>query len=61
MRWLLICLIGSVLALLLAGAGLARHIWLQHRKGENKPAGNPGSRRGPGFDATEEIDVEPET
>jgi hypothetical protein len=59
MRWLLICLIGSVLALLLAGAGLARHIWLQHRKAGKKTPGNTGSPLGLGFEAAEEIDTEP--
>ena len=58
MRWLLICLIVSVLALLLAGAGLARHIWLQHHKVENKKAGSPGAPRGPGLEPAEEADIE---
>jgi hypothetical protein len=31
MRWLLICLLVSVAALLLAAAGVARHIYLQRR------------------------------
>ena len=36
MRWLMIALLVSVVALLLAAAGVARHIWLQRselRKG----------------------------
>ncbi len=32
MRWLMICLAVSLAALLVAAAGLARHIWLQHAK-----------------------------
>ena len=32
MRWLLIVLLVSLGALLLAAAGLARHIWLQRTK-----------------------------
>jgi hypothetical protein len=32
MRWLLIVLIFSVCALLVASAGLAWHIWRQHRR-----------------------------
>ena len=59
MRWLLICLIVSVLALLLAGAGLARHIWLQHHKIGNKKTLDPRAPRGPGFEAAEEVDIEP--
>jgi uncharacterized membrane protein len=37
MRWLLILLIVSVCALLIASAGVALHIWRQHR-GPNAPA-----------------------
>jgi len=42
MRWLLIVLIVSVCALILATIGVAWHIWRQHRK----PA---GSASGPAF------------
>jgi len=31
MRWLIIVLLGSLVALLIAAAGMARHIWLQRR------------------------------
>jgi len=37
MRWLLIVLIVSVCALVAASAGMAWHIWRQHRKAS--PAG----------------------
>jgi hypothetical protein len=40
MRWLMIALLVSLAALLLAAAGLARHIWLQRSHlGENAAAG----------------------
>ena len=32
MRWLLIALLVSVSGLLLAGAGVARHVWLQRKR-----------------------------
>lgn len=31
MRWLIIALLVSLVALLIAAAGMARHIWLQRR------------------------------
>lgn len=60
MRWLLICLLVSVGALLLAAAGMARHIWL-HRPG--LAAKGPVAinlRRVEDEVAVDEIDVEPE-
>lgn len=36
MRWLLIALLVSLGALLFAAAGVARHIWLQRRKGKGQ-------------------------
>jgi hypothetical protein len=53
MRWLLILLLVSLAGLLIAAAGLARHIWLHHKRqqagGEASPAvepvnGNPNAR-----------------
>jgi hypothetical protein len=38
MRWLLIVLMVSVVALLVVSAGLALHIWRQHKKPQ-APAG----------------------
>jgi hypothetical protein len=32
MRWLMLCFLVSLVALLVAAAGVARHIWLQHRR-----------------------------
>jgi uncharacterized iron-regulated membrane protein len=42
MRWLLIVLVVSVCALLVASAGVALHIWRQHR---NPPAATEASAR----------------
>lgn len=55
MRWLLICLLVSVLALLLAAAGVARHIWIQRRAHSGK-----GVPPGPVPHLADETDVEPE-
>jgi uncharacterized membrane protein len=47
MRWLMIGLLVSLVALLVAAAGGARHIWIQRSKLNRKPAagaGEPNSR-----------------
>jgi hypothetical protein len=54
MRWLMIGLLVSLAALLLAAAGLARHIWLQRTQVQPKAAST--DRR---LEANE-IDTEPE-
>jgi len=51
MRWLMIVLLVSVVALLAASAGLAHHIWQEHRKRSR-------TSRAPG--PTEDVDVETE-
>jgi hypothetical protein len=39
MRWLILALIVSLVALLLAAAGMVRHVWLQrHRHNAAEPA-----------------------
>jgi hypothetical protein len=59
MRWLLICLFVSVAALLLAAAGMARHIWLRR---SGAPSGRtPGLGLLPSSAPAEAIDVAPET
>jgi uncharacterized membrane protein len=58
MRWLLIALLVSLAALLIAAVGGARHIWLQRRR-RQRPSANrqvPDSSSAPG----EESDVETE-
>jgi hypothetical protein len=53
MRWMMIALLVSVVALLLAAAGVARHIWL-HR---SQLGGKAGSR--PMGSAAEDAVVDP--
>ena len=50
MRWLMIVLLVSLGALLFAAAGVARHIWLQRAKLQERAAR--------GIDAAEESDLE---
>jgi hypothetical protein len=50
MRWLLIVLLVSLGALLVAAAGAARHIWRHRAKPGNKPSG--------AIEPTEEPDLE---
>lgn len=60
MRWLMIGLLVSIGAMLLAAAGVARHIWLQrarsHSNPEAGPARQPASKAV--FDPVEETDQE---
>ncbi|MGB6688059.1 MAG: hypothetical protein WBE76_09485 [Terracidiphilus sp.] len=64
MRWLLICLVASVVALLLAAAGMARHIWLQRAGARSRRKGTIGlfarDERGKIVNSAGETDVEPE-
>jgi hypothetical protein len=55
MRWLLIVMIVSVGALVLASGGMAWHIWRQHAK-----LGRTGAGRHPGPRTHEESDIETE-
>jgi hypothetical protein len=62
MRWLLIALLVSLGALLLAAAGLARHILVQRTNLSRKPIVN--AERKPmaantAFDPAEDADIEP--
>ena len=61
MRWLMIALLASLAALLLAVAGVARHIWLQRARLGSNPAAGPGTTAGkrpgnPGTDASASAD-----
>jgi hypothetical protein len=60
MRWLMIALLVSVAAMLVAVAGLARHIWLQRARLGGKPrSGTGGSLKDhAAMDPVEEIDHE---
>ena len=55
MRWLMIALLVSVFALLVAAAGVARHIYLR-AKLRPKPVATAGTA----LDPAEEADQEPE-
>jgi hypothetical protein len=60
MRWLMIGLLVSIAAMLLAAAGLARHIWLQRARLQGNPeaglAPQPATKAV--FDSIEETDQE---
>jgi hypothetical protein len=62
MRWLMIALLVSVTGLLLAAAGVARHIWLQRSRLHSNPAASPepGHAASAAFDTVEEADQESE-
>jgi hypothetical protein len=67
MRWLMIALFVSVVGLLVAAAGVARHIWLhRRRRGELAAQGRIENRAagsmidGPLMDLAEETDLEVE-
>lgn len=64
MRWLLICLVASMVALLLAAAGMARHIWRERAGARNRQKRMIGlftsEDRTNILDAPGETDVEPE-
>jgi hypothetical protein len=60
MRWLMIALLVSLGALLLAAAGVARHVWLQRARLHSNPNAGPpaGKTLGAAFDPVEETDHE---
>jgi hypothetical protein len=60
MRWMMIALLASLAALLLAAAGVARHIWLRRSRLTSNPGAGPmiGKPGGPPFEPVEEADSE---
>jgi len=62
MRWLLICLVASIAALLLAAAGMARHIWRERAGARSRQNGTIGLFVGDDHSniSAAETDVEPE-
>jgi hypothetical protein len=60
MRWLMIGLLVSIAAMLLAAAGVARHIWLQRARLQSNPDAGPLAQPAakPAFDTVEEADQE---
>lgn len=64
MRWMMIAFLASLAALLLAAAGVARHIWLQRSRLNSNPDAGSGAglgldkASGAPFDPVEEVDQE---
>lgn len=60
MRWMMIALLVSLAALLLAAVGVARHIWLQRARLHSNPDAGPVSEpaTGAALDPVEEVDSE---
>jgi uncharacterized protein (DUF58 family) len=60
MRWLMIALLVSLGALLLAAAGVARHVWLQRARLHSNPSSGPLASETPSaaHDPVEETDHE---
>ncbi|MGO9318771.1 MAG: hypothetical protein ACLPXT_04980 [Terracidiphilus sp.] len=56
MRWLLLVLLVSLAALLIAAAGVAHHIWAQRRRSRLKHSAGAGAAP----DSAEETDIETE-
>jgi uncharacterized iron-regulated membrane protein len=56
MRWLLLVLLVSLAALLIAAAGVAHYIWAQRRRSRHKPSAGAGAAP----DSAEETDIETE-
>jgi len=50
MRWLMVCLLASLTALLTAAAAMARHVWIHHTRMRHQPASR--------FDTTQETDLD---
>jgi uncharacterized iron-regulated membrane protein len=60
MRWLLIALLVSLAALLIAAAGMTLHIWVQRARFRSKPSAGAGRQHDPSRSTAEETDVETE-
>ncbi len=58
MRWLLIVLLVSLAALLIAAAAMARHIWLHHARIRSKPSAEAGQTLDSASGPAEETDAE---
>jgi hypothetical protein len=60
MRWMMIAFLVSIAALLLAAAGVARHVWLQRALLHSNPDAGPIGTRpsGGALDRVDEIDQE---
>jgi len=58
MIWLVIAFLISLGALLFAAAGLAYHVWIQHRRLRQKQSAVAGTPLDPAINPTEDTDVE---
>jgi uncharacterized membrane protein len=58
MRWLMIALLVSLAALLIAAAGMTIHIWVQRARLRSKPPAGGGKLPDSHSGTTEETDVE---
>jgi hypothetical protein len=56
MRWLMIGLLVSLGAMLVAAAGVARHIWLRRTKLHKKPVVSATQPNDPDLDPADDID-----
>jgi len=56
MRWLMIGLLVSLGALLLAAAGVARHIWLRRSQRSSEPVVSASQPNDPNLDPADETD-----
>ncbi|HEY1208315.1 MAG TPA: hypothetical protein VGE85_02995 [Terracidiphilus sp.] len=54
MRWLLMVLLVSLAALLIAAAGVTHYIWSRRRRNRSKPSAGAGAATGP----ADETDIE---
>ncbi|MGD0938912.1 MAG: hypothetical protein ABR905_04300 [Terracidiphilus sp.] len=60
MRWLLIALLVSLAALLIAAAGMTLHIWVQRARLRSKPSTGDGQATDSAAARAEETDVKKE-
>jgi uncharacterized membrane protein len=58
MIWLVILFIVSLGALLFAAAGLAYHVWIQHRRLRQKQSAGTSTALDPGINPAKETEVE---
>jgi hypothetical protein len=57
MRWLLIVLLVSLAALLIAAAGMTLHIWVQRARLRSRPPEGAGTAPDPAEEADQETEV----
>ena len=57
MRWLMLCLLVSLGALLIAAAGAARHIWLRRAQFIRQRRAKPGPMLDPAEEAENELET----